>query len=94
MSHTPLAVLDLVPLSSGSAPAEALRNTVDLAQETERFGYQRYWFAEHHLNPGVLGVSPTVAIALVAGATSTIRLGSAGCRSATARRCRWLRSSA
>jgi luciferase family oxidoreductase group 1 len=55
-----------------------LLNTVDLAQETERFGYQRYWFAEHHLNPGVLGVSPTVAIALVAGATSTIRLGSAG----------------
>src|SRR5580658_7047605 len=78
MAHTPLAVLELIPLSSGSTPAEALLNTVDLAQETERFGYQRYWFAEHHLNPGVLGVSPAIAIALVAGATSTIRLGSAG----------------
>jgi len=78
MAPTPLAVLDLIPVSSGSTSAEALLNTVDLAQETERFGYQRYWFAEHHLNPGVIGVAPTVAIALVAGATSTIRLGSAG----------------
>jgi luciferase family oxidoreductase group 1 len=75
---TPLAVLDLVPVSSGSGAAEALRNTVDLARQTERFGYQRYWFAEHHLNPGVIGAAPAVAIALVAGATQTIRLGSAG----------------
>jgi len=78
MAPTPLAVLDLIPVSAGSTSPEAVLNTVDLAQETERFGYQRYWFAEHHLNPGVIGVAPTVAIALVAGATSTIRLGSAG----------------
>jgi alkanesulfonate monooxygenase SsuD/methylene tetrahydromethanopterin reductase-like flavin-dependent oxidoreductase (luciferase family) len=75
---TPLAVLDLVPLSSGSGPAEALRNTVDLARQAERFGYHRYWFAEHHLNPGVIGSAPAVAIALVAGVTDAIRLGSAG----------------
>jgi luciferase family oxidoreductase group 1 len=73
-----LAVLDLVPVSSGDTPAVAARNTVDLARRTEQFGYQRYWFAEHHLNPGVIGASPAVSIALVAGATSTIRLGSAG----------------
>jgi luciferase family oxidoreductase group 1 len=78
MAPTPLAVLDLIPISSGSSSDEALRNTVDLAQGAERFGYARYWFAEHHLNPGVIGASPSVAIALVAGATSTIRLGSAG----------------
>jgi len=78
MAPTPLAVLDLIPIASGATADEALHNTVDLAQETERFGYARYWFAEHHLNPGVIGVSPSVAIALVAGATSTIRLGSAG----------------
>lgn len=78
MTSTPLAVLDLIPLSAGSNPHDALRNAVDLAQQTERFGYERYWFAEHHLNPGVLGVAPSVAIALVAGATSQIRLGSAG----------------
>src|ERR1700744_6264968 len=76
MSRSPLAVLDLVPISTGSTAAEALRNSVDLAQEAERLGYTRYWFAEHHLNPGVAGTSPAVVLALTAGATSTIRLGS------------------
>lgn len=76
MATTPLAVLDLVPISSGSTAAEALRNSIDLAQQAERFGYARYWFAEHHLNTGVAGTSPTVLIALTAAATSTIRLGS------------------
>ncbi|CAJ63487.1 MULTISPECIES: LLM class flavin-dependent oxidoreductase [Frankia] len=81
MADIPLAVLDLVPVSAGDSPNDALRNTVDLARQAEAFGYRRYWFAEHHLNPGLLGVSPAVAIALVAGATSTIRLGSAGVQS-------------
>src|SRR6201996_6663557 len=76
MSRTPLAVLDLVPISTGSNAAEALRRSIDLAQQAERFGYTRYWFAEHHLNPGVAGTSPAVVLALTAGATSTIRLGS------------------
>ncbi len=47
----------------------------------EAFGYRRYWFAEHHLNPGVAGSSPAVLIALVAGATERIRLGSGGVQS-------------
>ncbi|WP_392676467.1 LLM class flavin-dependent oxidoreductase [Streptomyces sp. LN785] len=76
MSRIPLGVLDLVPISSGSTAAEALRNTIDLARQAERFGYARYWFAEHHLNPGVAGTSPAVMLALTASATSTIRLGS------------------
>ncbi|MGW0337551.1 LLM class flavin-dependent oxidoreductase [Streptomyces sp. NPDC003011] len=76
MSGIRLGVLDLVPISSGSTAAEALRNTIDLAQQTERFGYTRYWFAEHHLNPGVAGASPAVVLALTASATSTIRIGS------------------
>jgi luciferase family oxidoreductase group 1 len=76
--RVPLSVLDLIPVSSGSTDGEALRNTVDLARRAEEFGYARYWFAEHHLNPGVIGASPAVSIALVAGATSRIRLGSAG----------------
>jgi alkanesulfonate monooxygenase SsuD/methylene tetrahydromethanopterin reductase-like flavin-dependent oxidoreductase (luciferase family) len=74
-------VLDLVPISSGSSAADALRNTVDLAQRAEDLGYRRYWFAEHHLNPGVAGSSPAVLIALVAGATRRIRLGSGGVQS-------------
>ena len=73
---TPLTVLDLVPISSGSNATEALRNSIDLAQQAERLGYARYWFAEHHLNPGVAGTSPGVLLALTAAETSTIRLGS------------------
>jgi alkanesulfonate monooxygenase SsuD/methylene tetrahydromethanopterin reductase-like flavin-dependent oxidoreductase (luciferase family) len=76
MANTPLAVLDLVPISSGSTAAQALRNSIDLACQAERAGYVRYWFAEHHLNPGVAGTSPAVVIALTAAATSRIRLGS------------------
>jgi alkanesulfonate monooxygenase SsuD/methylene tetrahydromethanopterin reductase-like flavin-dependent oxidoreductase (luciferase family) len=76
MPTTPLAVLDLVPISSGSTAAEALRNSIDLAQAAERLGYARYWFAEHHLNPGVAGTSPAVVLALTAAATTTIRIGS------------------
>ncbi|MFF4271794.1 LLM class flavin-dependent oxidoreductase [Streptomyces sp. NPDC001536] len=76
MPEIPLGVLDLVPVSTGSTAADALRNSIDLAQRAEGFGYARYWFAEHHLNPGVAGTSPAVVLALTAAATSTIRLGS------------------
>jgi alkanesulfonate monooxygenase SsuD/methylene tetrahydromethanopterin reductase-like flavin-dependent oxidoreductase (luciferase family) len=76
MTNIPLSVLDLVPISAGSSATQALLNTIDLAQAAERFGYARYWIAEHHLNPGVAGTSPAVVLALVADATSTIRLGS------------------
>ncbi len=76
MPDIPLGVLDLVPVSSGSTAADALRHSIDLARHAERLGYARYWFAEHHLNPGVAGTSPAVVLALTAAATSTIRLGS------------------
>lgn len=76
MSTTPLTVLDLVPISSGSTATEAIHNSIDLAKQTEALGYTRYWFAEHHLNPGVAGTSPAVVLALTAAATTTIRLGS------------------
>jgi alkanesulfonate monooxygenase SsuD/methylene tetrahydromethanopterin reductase-like flavin-dependent oxidoreductase (luciferase family) len=76
MTNTPLTVLDLVPISSGSTATQALWGSIDLAREAEQAGYLRYWFAEHHLNPGVAGTSPAVVIALTAAATSTIRLGS------------------
>ena len=73
---TPLAVLDLVPISSGSSAPEAIRNSIDLAKRAEEYGYSRFWFAEHHLNPGVAGTSPAVLLAFAAAETSTIRLGS------------------
>jgi luciferase family oxidoreductase group 1 len=79
--RVPLGVLDLVPLSSGSTPGQAVRHAVDLVQRAEEVGYRRYWFAEHHLNPGVAGSSPPVMIALVAAASRHIRLGSGGVQS-------------
>ncbi len=80
-SRVPLGVLDLVPITSGRDGASAVRNTIDLARTAERLGYVRYWLAEHHLNPGVAGTSPAVLIAMLAGETSTIRLGSGGVQS-------------
>ncbi len=74
----PLGVLDLVPIASGQTAADAVRNSIDLAQHAERLGYHRYWFAEHHLNPGVAGTEPATMIGLVAAVTDTIRLGSGG----------------
>jgi alkanesulfonate monooxygenase SsuD/methylene tetrahydromethanopterin reductase-like flavin-dependent oxidoreductase (luciferase family) len=72
----PLSVLDLSPISEGSAPAQALRNTLDLARRCEAAGYRRYWVAEHHFTDGVASSSPAVLIAAIAAATSVIRVGS------------------
>jgi alkanesulfonate monooxygenase SsuD/methylene tetrahydromethanopterin reductase-like flavin-dependent oxidoreductase (luciferase family) len=79
--RVPLGILDLVPVSAGSTPAQAVRNTLDLAQTAEQLGYRRYWFAEHHLNPGVAGSTPTLLIAMAAAVTKRIRLGSGGVQS-------------
>jgi luciferase family oxidoreductase group 1 len=74
----PLSVLDLAPVSSGSAPADALRNSRDLARHVERLGFHRYWVAEHHNMPGIASSSPAVLIGHIADGTSTIRVGSGG----------------
>ncbi|MDR7275751.1 LLM class flavin-dependent oxidoreductase [Catenuloplanes atrovinosus] len=73
---TPLSVLDLSPVPSGSGVADALRNTLDLARHVEEFGYHRYWLAEHHFAPGVASSATAVLIGAVAGATRRIRVGS------------------
>ena len=69
MTVTPLSILDLAPISAGSDAATALRNTIDLAQHAERWGYRRYWLAEHHFvavassSPvTVMGVSPSSCV--------------------------------
>jgi alkanesulfonate monooxygenase SsuD/methylene tetrahydromethanopterin reductase-like flavin-dependent oxidoreductase (luciferase family) len=72
----PLSILDLAPVSSGSTPARALRNSLDLARRAEEAGYLRYWVAEHHLAPGVASSSPAVLIGAIAAVTSRIRVGS------------------
>src|SRR3954449_5533198 len=73
-----LSVLDQSPISEGSTGADALANTIDLARHCEALGYHRYWLAEHHGGPMLAGPSPEVLIPAVAGATSTMRIGSGG----------------
>ncbi|WBS04272.1 LLM class flavin-dependent oxidoreductase [Pseudoduganella sp. SL102] len=74
----PLSILDLSPIAEGSHAGESLRNTLDLAQHGERWGFQRYWLAEHHGMPGIASAATAVVIAHVAGGTSTIRVGAGG----------------
>src|SRR3954466_8984166 len=74
----PLSVLDLAPVVSGSNPAAALRNSLELVRHTERLGYHRYWVAEHHNMPGIASSSPAVLIAHLASVTETMRIGSGG----------------
>ncbi len=73
-----LSVLDQSPIAEGSTGAQALRNTIDLAQLTDRLGYHRYWVAEHHGGPMLAGPSPEVLIGPIASATEGIRVGSGG----------------
>ncbi len=71
-----LSAFDLVPVSAGSGPETAVQNSLDLAARVEQAGYHRLWYGEHHLNPGVIGYSPALTIALAGAVTSRIRLGS------------------
>src|SRR5687768_6584040 len=74
----PLSILDLAPIAEGSDAKQALRNSVELAQLAEQWGYQRYWFAEHHGMPSIASSAPEILIAHVASATKSIRVGSGG----------------
>jgi luciferase family oxidoreductase group 1 len=74
----PFSILDLCPIPQGSAPADAFRNTLNLAQHAEKLGYRRYWLAEHHNMPGIASAATSVVIGYVAGGTKTIRVGSGG----------------
>jgi luciferase family oxidoreductase group 1 len=74
----PLSVLDLTPILQGGDARQALQNTLDLARHAERWGYRRYWLAEHHNMPGVASAATAVVIGHVAAGTSSIRVGAGG----------------
>ncbi len=74
----PFSILDLSPIVEGGDPAQALRNTLDLAQHAERWGYHRFWVAEHHNIDAVASSATAVIIGYVAAGTSRIRVGSGG----------------
>ena len=78
MPVVPYSVLDLVPVPEGSLPAESFRHSQDLARHAERWGYHRYWLAEHHNMPGIASAATAVLIGHLAGGTTTLRLGAGG----------------
>ena len=73
-----LSILDLAFVTAGATPAVALRNTLDLAQHAERWGYRRFWLAEHHNMVGIASAATAVVIGYVAAGTRTIRVGAGG----------------
>ena len=73
-----LSILDLAFVPAGASPADALRNTLDLAQHAERWGYRRFWLAEHHNMVGIASAATAVVIGYVAAGTRTIRVGAGG----------------
>ncbi|MEV9640003.1 LLM class flavin-dependent oxidoreductase [Mammaliicoccus sciuri] len=74
----PLSILDLAMINEGSDAGQSFKNSVDLAQHAEDWGFNRYWLAEHHNMPGVASSATSVIIGHVAGETKTIRVGSGG----------------
>ena len=74
----PFSVLDLAPIVEGGDATQSFRNTLDLAQHAERWGFRRYWLAEHHNMPGIASAATSILIAHVAGGTRTIRVGAGG----------------
>lgn len=76
--HIRFSVLDLASVREGGTVAESFRNTVALAQHAERWGYRRFWLAEHHNMAGIASAATSVLIGHVAGATQSIRVGSGG----------------
>jgi luciferase family oxidoreductase group 1 len=78
MGMIPFSILDLSPIPQGASAAIAMRNSLDLAQHAESWGYHRFWLAEHHNMPGIASAATSVVIGYVAGGTKTIRVGSGG----------------
>jgi len=74
----PLSVLDLVPVRRGDTPADAFRNTLDLARHADDWGFTRYWMAEHHNMTGIASAATSVVIGYVANGTKRIRVGAGG----------------
>ncbi len=78
ITDIPYSILDLAQVPEGGTPSDALKNTLDLAQHAEEWGYTRFWLAEHHNMEGIASSATSVVIGHVAGGTSKIRVGSGG----------------
>lgn len=78
LTSIPYSVLDLATVIEGKTPADTFKNSLDLAQHAENWGYHRYWLAEHHNMISVASSATSVVIGHIAGGTKTIRVGSGG----------------
>ena len=74
----PFSILDLCPIAEGSNAAQSFKNSLDLAQHAEAWGYKRFWLAEHHSLPGVACAATSVLISHIGAGTKSIRIGSGG----------------
>lgn len=75
---TALSVLDLAPIVDGGDARESFENSVELIQHVEKWGYNRFWLAEHHNMPGIASSATSILIGHLAGASNTIRVGAGG----------------
>ncbi|MDQ6815756.1 MAG: LLM class flavin-dependent oxidoreductase, partial [Bacteroidota bacterium] len=78
LSNIAISVLDLATILAGKKPADTYRNSIDLAQHVEKWGFKRYWFAEHHSMESIASSATSILIGHIAGHTSTIRVGAGG----------------
>jgi len=78
LADIPFSVLDLATIVEGETPADAFKRSLALAQQAERLGYTRYWFAEHHNMESVASAATSVLIGYIAGGTKHIRVGAGG----------------
>jgi luciferase family oxidoreductase group 1 len=78
MKKIRLSILDQSPVKKGSSAEEAVRQTIELAQKAEQWGYHRFWFSEHHNITTIAGSAPEILAAYLAAVTKKIRLGSGG----------------
>ena len=73
-----LSILDQSAAAVGRGQDATIRQTLDLAQKAEAWGYDRFWVSEHHSHPSIVGTAPEVLMAAIAARTQRIRIGSAG----------------
>ena len=79
MSNTiPLSFLDLAPVPEGKTIAEGIAQTVAIAQQAEKSGFNRYWMAEHHNMPGIASAATSVLLSHIGSQTKRIRIGAGG----------------
>ncbi len=78
LNSIPYSVLDLATVIEGTTPADTFKSSLNLAQHVEKWGFHRYWLAEHHNMPSVASSATAIVIAHIAGGTKTMRVGSGG----------------